>query len=286
MSQTESPFPSGQSKPRQKSGLSKSAKKACRPKINLSFDRREVASMIGKIRQEVDAHHAFATEMKAKLEKLAESAFSELIKVKELREAIESLKANGGEKALELPSPAQTENPPSNPSPDHSEDQWKQELDRELEKLLMIKKLLESSLPSTLEKVPASAPSPAMGTKKILVVDDDPTTVKIITHFLKQEHYDVTSSLSGVEGLKKAFKEDPALIILDIMMPDLNGFQFLSLYKNDEEKAHIPVVILSSLAEEADVLKGLEIGATDYLTKPFSPQVLLAKIKKILDSGS
>ncbi len=122
------------------------------------------------------------------------------------------------------------------------------------------------------------------GPKKILVVDDDLTTVKIISHFLQNEHYRVSISLSGTEGLKKAFLESPDLILLDIMMPDLNGFQFLSIFRKDKDNARIPVVILSSLSEEADVLKGLEIGAADYVTKPFSPQVLIAKIKKNINS--
>jgi PleD family two-component response regulator len=120
--------------------------------------------------------------------------------------------------------------------------------------------------------------------QKILVVDDDPTTLKIISHFLQKENYRVSTSLSGVDGLKKAFKEDPDLIILDIMMPDLNGFQFLSIYRKDEENVQTPVVILSSLSEETDMLKGLGIGAIDYVTKPFSPQVLMAKIKKAIRS--
>jgi PleD family two-component response regulator len=122
------------------------------------------------------------------------------------------------------------------------------------------------------------------GRQKILVVDDDPTTLKIISHFLQKENYRVSTSLSGVGGLKKAFKENPDLIILDIMMPDLNGFQFLSIYRKDEENAQTPVVILSSLSEETDMLKGLGIGAIDYVTKPFSPQVLMAKIKKAIRS--
>jgi DNA-binding response OmpR family regulator len=122
------------------------------------------------------------------------------------------------------------------------------------------------------------------GRQKILVVDDDPTTLKIISHFLQKENYKVSTSLSGVGGLKKAFKENPDLIILDIMMPDLNGFQFLSIYRKDEENAQTPVVILSSLSEETDMLKGLGIGAIDYVTKPFSPQVLMAKIKKAIRS--
>jgi DNA-binding response OmpR family regulator len=68
-------------------------------------------------------------------------------------------------------------------------------------------------------------------------------------------------------------------------MPDLNGFQFLSIFRQVRENARVPVLILSSLAEEADILKGLEIGAVDYITKPFSPQLLIAKIKKNLSPG-
>jgi DNA-binding response OmpR family regulator len=157
-------------------------------------------------------------------------------------------------------------------------------LDRELEKLLIAKSLLEASLPERLEENPSGIVPATRGLKRILLIDDDPTTVKIISHFLQQESYAVSSTNSGVDGLKKAFKENPDLILLDIMMPDLNGFQFLSIYRKDEENARVPVIILSSLAEEADVLKGLEIGAVDYITKPFSPQVLLAKIKKSTNS--
>ncbi|MDH4270874.1 MAG: response regulator, partial [Candidatus Aminicenantes bacterium] len=159
------------------------------------------------------------------------------------------------------------------------------ELDRELEKLLIIKKLLEASLPPPAAKTEPPVLPASNGPKKILVVDDDPTTIKIISHFLQKENYRVSTSLSGVDGLKRAFKENPDLILLDVMMPDLNGFQFLSIYRKDEENGRTPVVILSSLSEEADVLKGLEIGAADYITKPFSPQVLIAKIKKNINSG-
>jgi DNA-binding response OmpR family regulator len=148
-----------------------------------------------------------------------------------------------------------------------------------------VKRLLEDSLAQARpeESRPPEAADPSRA-KKILVVDDDPTTVKIISHFLQKENYRVSSSLAGVDGIKKAFKENPDLILLDIMIPDLDGFQFLSIFRKDPEYAKIPVIILSSLAEEADVLKGLEIGAVDYLTKPFSPQVLMAKIKKNLNS--
>jgi len=270
---------------RAKSGCAKSHKKAARPKVNLALDRAEVAKMIDQIREEVDFHHGCAAEVKAKLEKLTGTAFSELLKVKELKSIIISLKENDRENSTaEAPVAAGEETSPG-PAADPKE-QWKRELDRELEKLLIIKKLLEASLPTAAEKKePPTALPTSNGVKRILVVDDDLTTVKIISHFLQKENYRVSTSLSGVDGLKKAFKEAPDLILLDVMMPDLNGFQFLSIYRKDEDNAQIPVIILSSLSEEADVLKGLEIGAVDYITKPFSPQVLMAKIKKNLNSG-
>jgi CheY-like chemotaxis protein len=279
MEKTEStPLPKPQAA-RAKPGRAKPIKKALQPKVSFDFSRAEVAKMIDQIRDEVEFHRGCAAEVKAKLEKLTGTAFSELLKVKELKSIILSLKENGREDsaAEEAASPG--------PEPDPQE-QWRKELDRELEKLLIIKKLLKASLPAAAEKKerPAALPGPN-GAKRILVVDDDPTTVKVISHFLQKENYQVSTSLSGVEGLKKAFQEVPDLILLDILMPDLNGFQFLSIYRKVEETARTPVVILSSLAEEADILKGLEIGAVDYITKPFSPQLLMAKIKKNLNSG-
>ncbi len=264
----------------------KRPKKVSKPKVNLALDRREVAKMIEQIREEIEFHHGCASEVKAKLDKLIGTAFSELLKVKELRSIVVSLRENGRERPAAIP-PAPTEGESSPAPAPNPEDLWKAELDRELEKLLVIKKLLEASLPAAdAKEAPRAARSGPNGVKKILVVDDDLTTIKIISHFLKKENYRVRTSLSGMDGLKKAFQETPDLILLDVMMPDLNGFQFLSIYRKDKENGRIPVVILSSLSEEADVLKGLEIGAMDYITKPFSPQVLMAKIKKNLNSGT
>jgi len=265
------------------SGCAKSRKKASKPKVNLALERAEIAKMIAHIREEIDFHHGCASEVKAKLEKLTGMAFSELLKVKELQGIIVSLRENGRENPAAPPAAAPAGESSAAPAP-NPKDQWRAELDRELEKLLVIKKLLEASLPAAHEEAPAPRPDPN-GVKRILVVDDDLTTIKIISHFLQKESYRVRTALSGMDGLIKAFQETPDLILLDVMMPDLNGFQFLSIYRKDKENARIPVVILSYLSEEADVLKGLEIGAMDYITKPFSPQVLMAKIKKNLNSG-
>ncbi len=120
------------------------------------------------------------------------------------------------------------------------------------------------------------------GRQKILIVDDDATTVNIISYVLAQHNYQVISSLNAEDGLKTTLKEMPALILLDIMLPGMDGFQLLSILKDNEETSHIPVVLLSSLAGEKDILKGLEIGAEDYILKPFSPRVLHFKLKKLI----
>ncbi|OGD18114.1 MAG: hypothetical protein A2W03_14680 [Candidatus Aminicenantes bacterium RBG_16_63_16] len=263
--------------------VAKPRKKRPSPKVNLALDRAEEAKIIDQIREEVEFHRSCAAELKTKLEELSGTAFAELLRVKELKGIIVSLKENGREKAGAEASGSPGTAAAPGPGADEREP-WKRDLDRELEKLLVIKKLLEASLPAPQPNTPPAPPTRPDGIKRILVVDDDLTTVKIIAHFLEKENYRVSTSLSGLDGLKKALKEAPDLILLDVMMPDLNGFQFLSIYRKGEDNARTPVVFLSSLAEEADVLKGLETGAADYITKPFSPQVLMAKVKKNLDS--
>jgi twitching motility two-component system response regulator PilH len=126
---------------------------------------------------------------------------------------------------------------------------------------------------------------PRRATPKVLLVDDDPTTRNLISHFLRKENFMVEKAGGGSEGLVKAKSGKPDLLILDVVVPGMGGFELLSLLRKDPETASIPVLILSSLDEEEAIVKGLEEGA-DYITKPFSPRVLMAKIKKILkESG-
>lgn len=268
-----------------RSRSSERRRRAAEPKAKETFGQIEAVRRIEQIREEVEFHKRCAAEVKAKLQKLTGMAFSELLKVMELKSHIVTLREEKEEISAVATSAAGGMETELVPAADGKE-QWKRDLDQELEKLLIIKRLLEASLPTGAEKKkPLTAPPPSNGEKKILVVDDDLTTVNIISHFLRKENYLVSSSLTGIDGLKQAFKDPPDLILLDVIMPDLNGFQFLSIYRKDEERARTPVVIISSLTEEADVVKGLEIGAVDYITKPFSPQVLIAKIKKNLNTG-
>lgn len=243
------------------------------PKIHLSLDQREIARMVKGIREELGDRRSAISQIKEKMIKLMTTAFAEAAKIKELENILENLKNNGVKREIAR-------------FQDLKEEPGKAMTESEVEKLLIIKKLLETSTPPAPQNsLPSIEPESPPKVKKILVVDDDPTTVKIISHFLAKENYAVITSFSGVEGLKKALKESPDLILLDILMPDLNGFQFLSIFRKDEENARVPVLILSSLSEEADVLKGLRTGAEDFIIKPFSLQVLLAKVKKNLDSS-
>jgi CheY-like chemotaxis protein len=118
--------------------------------------------------------------------------------------------------------------------------------------------------------------------RTILVIDDDRITAKSIEHFLGQKGYTVITSCSAEKGLGKAFTLKPILILLDIMMPGMNGYQFLEHIQQDKRTGDIPVIILSSLSRESDILEGLEKGAVDYIVKPYSPQVLISKVAKIL----
>ena len=112
--------------------------------------------------------------------------------------------------------------------------------------------------------------------KKILVVDDEKSIVDIIAFNLKKEGYDVVCAYDGEEGLKHAFDTDLALILLDIMMPKLDGFEVVKLVR---EKSQVPIIMLTARAEEVDKVLGLELGADDYVTKPFGFRELTARIK-------
>ncbi len=121
-----------------------------------------------------------------------------------------------------------------------------------------------------------------MSGKKILVVDDEENIRELVKYNLAREGYQVTTVGSGEEALKQAGEKPPDLIVLDLMLPGIDGFDVCRQLKNDSRTAHIPIVMLTVKGEESDIVVGLELGADDYITKPFSPKVLLARIKAVL----
>jgi two-component system phosphate regulon response regulator PhoB len=120
---------------------------------------------------------------------------------------------------------------------------------------------------------------------KILVVDDEPEAVELVEFNLKQAGYAVSTAVDGAEALKKARTQPPDLIVLDVMLPEMDGFEICKTLRLEPVTARVPIIMVTAKAAEIDRVLGLELGADDYLTKPFSPRELLLRIKKILSRG-
>src|SRR5437667_7324553 len=121
---------------------------------------------------------------------------------------------------------------------------------------------------------------------KILVVDDEPDAVEMIEFNLKANGYDVISAAGGEEALRKARALLPKLILLDVMLPEVDGMEVCKILRRDPQTSGIPIVMLTAKAAEIDRVLGLELGADDYVTKPFSPRELLLRVKKLLQRSA
>ncbi|MEA3357209.1 MAG: response regulator [Patescibacteria group bacterium] len=120
--------------------------------------------------------------------------------------------------------------------------------------------------------------------KKILVIEDEQFLRQLISRKLSSEGYTVVEALDGEDGLIKIKTERPDLVLLDLILPGINGFTVLSKVKNDPEISNIPIIILSNLGQDDDIDKGRKLGAVDYLIKTrFTPAEIIQKIKKFLD---
>ena len=120
--------------------------------------------------------------------------------------------------------------------------------------------------------------------RKILVVEDDPSASRLVGYTLEQEGYQVITASDGLEGVRKARDEHPDLIILDIMLPGLDGYEVCQQLRKEPETAKLPILMLSAKAREIDKDTGLKIGADDYLAKPADPSTIIAKVKTLLAS--
>lgn len=118
--------------------------------------------------------------------------------------------------------------------------------------------------------------------KKLLVVDDEPDIVELLAYNLKKEGFEVASAFDGEDALAKIRKEKFDFIILDLMLPGIQGMELCRVLRNDPTTKNIPIIMLTAKGEEVDKILGLEMGADDYMTKPFSPRELLARIKTVM----
>lgn len=117
---------------------------------------------------------------------------------------------------------------------------------------------------------------------KVLIIEDDAHIWKIIEYKLKKEKHDLIWASDGLKALEILETYRPDLIISDIMVPYMDGIQILKKVKANDELKDIPVIMLTSKAQEADIVKGLELGAQDYMSKPFSPAELILRVNKVL----
>ena len=120
------------------------------------------------------------------------------------------------------------------------------------------------------------------GNDLVLVVDDEPHIVALVTYHLDKSGYRVISATTGTDALELARRERPTLVILDLMLPGISGFEVLARMRSDERTRDIAVLMLTARRDEPDRIEGLSLGADDYLTKPFSPQELVLRVKAIL----
>jgi DNA-binding response OmpR family regulator len=120
---------------------------------------------------------------------------------------------------------------------------------------------------------------------KILVVDDEPDAVELVEFNLTEAGFTVLTAADGAEAIEKAKSALPGLIVLDLMLPEVDGLEVCKMLRRDPATSNIPIVMLTAKAAEIDRILGLELGADDYVTKPFSPRELVLRIKKILQRG-
>ena len=120
---------------------------------------------------------------------------------------------------------------------------------------------------------------------KILVVDDEPEAVELVEFNLKKAGFDVITAADGAQAIRQARSGQPDLIVLDIMLPELDGLEVCKMLRRDPAAAGIPIIMLTAKAAEIDRIVGLELGADDYVTKPFSPRELVLRVNKVLQRG-
>ena len=119
-------------------------------------------------------------------------------------------------------------------------------------------------------------------TAQILVVDDVPANIKLLEAKLSSEYYDVVTAKDGPEAIELTKKRKPDLVLLDVMMPGMDGFEVCRKLKEDAEVSHIPIVMVTALSEKSDRLKGLEAGADDFITKPLNDMALFSRVRSLV----
>lgn len=120
----------------------------------------------------------------------------------------------------------------------------------------------------------------------ILVVEDEQDILELVAYTLTKEGYQVKGVVTGEEAMISIGSQPPDLVVLDLMLPGMDGFEICRRLKGRNDTRHIPIVMMTAKGEESDIVTGLELGADDYITKPFSPKVLVARVRAVMRRGS
>src|SRR3990172_1701892 len=118
--------------------------------------------------------------------------------------------------------------------------------------------------------------------KTILIIEDDPDIVRLLTHYLQKEGYRIRAESNGLDGLRAAREATPTVVILDVMLPGMDGYEVCRRLRDTDTTATLPILMLTAKGDEAEKIVGLELGADDYVTKPFSPKEVVARIKALV----
>jgi DNA-binding response OmpR family regulator len=121
-----------------------------------------------------------------------------------------------------------------------------------------------------------------MAPATVLVVDDDPVILKLLEVNFEMEGFQVVRAADGAEGLERARAVHPDIVVLDVMMPRMTGYEVAKALREDDETAHIPIIFVTARAQSSDVERGMELGVDDYITKPFDPLDLIARVNTLL----
>jgi DNA-binding response OmpR family regulator len=121
-----------------------------------------------------------------------------------------------------------------------------------------------------------------MAPATVLVVDDDPVILKLLEVNFEMEGFEVVRASDGAEGLERARAVHPDIVVLDVMMPRMTGYEVAKALREDEDTAHIPIIFVTARAQSSDVERGMELGVDDYVTKPFDPLDLIARVNVLL----
>ena len=124
-----------------------------------------------------------------------------------------------------------------------------------------------------------------MSRKKIVIVEDEPDILEVLSYNLKREGFDVLTAADGTVGIALIRRETPDLVLLDLMLPGMDGIEICTAIKKDPQTQHCLIIMVTAKGEESDIVLGLGVGADDYIAKPFSPRELVARVKAVLRRG-